>query len=259
MTVWKISKTLSRATHVEVTKTVTGELAEDGDHENLGHAPATAAGKEERAVVPPDLVDRVGDNGLAHLLELEEDERSVGVAVAVVLGEEGVGTLVVTLGHEVTRRLGDEEDEDEDEHTSDGLEDKGKAPLDVRVDVRGTKGDGSGGNRATEPTTVVETSAATTPLRRSDLHRVGRGSDSHDGDTETKDKATDHELGNVVTSAGEDHAEDNDPRTSEHGLATGRRVSVGPGWTFSFLLVTHRPYLSERTAATGAPSIEPTV
>jgi hypothetical protein len=122
-------------THGEVTKTVTRELAEDGNHENLSHTPATTTGKEERAVVPPDLVDRVKGDRLAHLLELEEDKRGIGVAVTVVLGKESVSTLLVALGHEETRRLGDEEDKNEDEHTGNGLEDKGKTPRHVVVHV----------------------------------------------------------------------------------------------------------------------------
>jgi len=35
---------------VEVTETVTGELAEDGNHEHLGHTPTAVVGKEQRAV-----------------------------------------------------------------------------------------------------------------------------------------------------------------------------------------------------------------
>lgn len=45
-----------------------------------------------------------------------------------------------------------------------------------------------------EPATVVDTRGTATPLRRSNLHRVGGGSDSHDGDTKAKDEATDNEL-----------------------------------------------------------------
>lgn len=45
-----------------------------------------------------------------------------------------------------------------------------------------------------EPATVVDTGGTATPLRRSNLHRVGGSSDSHDGDTKAEDEAADNEL-----------------------------------------------------------------
>lgn len=83
---------------VEVTETVAGKLAKDGDHEHLGHAPAAAVGHEERAVIPPDLVDTVGPDTVPHLLSLEQHQLGIGIAVAVILDKEGNSLSIAAVG-----------------------------------------------------------------------------------------------------------------------------------------------------------------
>ena len=127
-------------------------LTEDGDHEDLGHAPAAAAGQEERAVVPPALVDAVKRDGVLHLLVLELDEGRVGVAVAVEADEESERLLVAAVGHEVPGRLGDDEDQEHDNDRADSLEDNRDLPLEVAAHVRAAEGDSRSRDRTTEPT-----------------------------------------------------------------------------------------------------------
>jgi len=150
---------------VEVSETVARELTEDGDHEHLSHSPAAVVGEEERAVVPPHLVDAVELDALPHLVDLELDELGVGVVVAVELDEEGNGLLLAAVGHEETGGLGEEHDGGHDDDAGGGLEDQGNAPRVVAVNVVGAEGDDGGRDGTTEPTAVVETGATATPVR----------------------------------------------------------------------------------------------
>lgn len=183
---------------VEVSETVARELTEDGDHEHLSHSPAAVVGEEERAVVPPHLVDAVELDALPHLLNLELDELGVGVLVAVILDKEGDGLLLAAVGHEVTGGLGEEEDGAHDDDASSSLEDQGNAPRVVVVDVVGAESDNGSRDGTTEPTAVVETGAAATPVWGGNLDGVGGSGDGHDGDTETEYEAADDELGDLA-------------------------------------------------------------
>jgi len=54
---------------VKVTETVTGELTENRNHEDLGHTPPPVTGQEERAIYPISMRQRTG-------LQLEETSLS---------------------------------------------------------------------------------------------------------------------------------------------------------------------------------------
>lgn len=209
---------------VEVTETVAGELAEDGNHKHLGHAPAAVVGHEERAVIPPDLVDTVGLDTLPHLLSLEQDELGVGVAVAVVLDKEGNSLSLAVVGEEETGRLGEEEDGTHDDNTGESLEDQGNTPRPVALDKVAAVGNAGSGNGTSEPTAVVETSATPTPVRRGDFDRVSRSSDGHDRNTETKDEAANDELSELGRGSNDDSADDNNNTTAEHALLTAETI-----------------------------------
>ena len=210
---------------VEVAETVAGELTEDGDHEHLSHTPAAVVGQEERAVIPPDLVDTIGLDTLPHLLSLEHDELGVGVVVAVVLDKEGDSLSLTVVGKEEAGRLGKEEDGGHDDNAGESLEDQGDTPRPVALDEVAAVGDAGGGNRTTEPTAVVETSATTTPVRRGDFDREGRGSDGHDRNTETEDEAANDELGELGCSSNNNGTDDDDGTTAEHALLTA--ITIG--------------------------------
>lgn len=182
-------------------------------------------GHEERAVVPPDLVDTVGLDAVPHLLGLEQDKLGVGVTVAVVLDKEGDSLSLAVVGKEETGRLGEEEDGAHDDQAGESLEDQGDTPRPVALDEVAAIGDTGGGNGTSEPTAVVETSATATPVRRGDFDRVGRGSDGHDGDTETEDKAANDELSELGCGSNDDGADDNDDTTTEHALLTA--ITIG--------------------------------
>lgn len=209
---------------VEVTETIAGELTEDGDHEHLGHAPAAVVGHEERAVVPPNLVDTVGLDTIPHLLSLEQHQLGVRVAVAVVLDKEGNSLSLAVVGEEEAGRFGEEEDGGHDDQAGESLKDQGDTPRPVALDEVAAVGNASGRNGSSEPTAVVEASATATPVRRGDFDRVGRGSDGHDGDTETKDEAADDELSELGRSSNDDGTDDNDDTATEHALLTAKTI-----------------------------------
>lgn len=93
---------------------------------------------------------------------------------------------------------------------------EGDTPRPVGRHVGGTEGDGGSRDRSTEPTGVVETGHATTPLRRCNLDTVRRRAGRSDGDTPAEDEATGGELLNVVRRRGEDGADDDKHAAREH-------------------------------------------
>lgn len=203
---------------VEVAETVARELTEDGDHEHLRQTPAAAVREQERAVVPPDLVDAVGADTGAHLLDLEADKGRVGVAVAVVLDEKREGLVLTAVGHVPAGRLRDEEDATHDDQAGEGLEDQRQAPAVVALDEVAAIGDDGSRDGTTEPTAVVKAGAAATPVRGSNLDSVRGSGNRHDGDTQAKNETTDDDLSERVRGRDDDHADDNDDSTCEHGL-----------------------------------------
>ncbi|KAG8810460.1 hypothetical protein FRC18_004044 [Serendipita sp. 400] len=60
-----------------------------------------------------------------------------------VFGQEGLSLSITSIGQEPARRLGKEPDGENDDTSGDALEDEGKTPLEVAVDLLGTEGDGS--------------------------------------------------------------------------------------------------------------------
>ncbi len=174
--------------------------------------------EQERAVVPPNLVDAVGADTGAHLLDLKADKSRVGVAVAVVLDQELEGLVLTAVGDVPAGRLRNEENTTHDDQAGKSLEDQRQTPAVVALDVVAAVCDDGSRNGTTEPTAVVKAGAAAAPVRRSNLDSVGGSSNRHDGDTHTENEATDDELGVRVRGRDNDHAEDNDDSSREHGL-----------------------------------------
>jgi hypothetical protein len=92
-----------------------------------------------------------------HLFDLKEYKSRVGVTVAMELDQEVDSLSVATVGHEITWRLWQEEDGGNDNDTGKSLKDKRNSPLIIGIEEVGTIGDDGSGNRATEPTAVIET------------------------------------------------------------------------------------------------------
>lgn len=112
--------------------------------------------RKEARTVPPGLVDAVHADTLLHLLDLQTNQTGIGVAVAVVLGQDGDGLLVAALGHKPAGRFRDEPDGDDHDTGSKALQDEGHAPLPVVVDEVAPIGDDGCRDRAAEPAAVVE-------------------------------------------------------------------------------------------------------
>lgn len=80
--------------------TVTGPLSEDGDDNVARNTDDGGTIAEERRVIPETLVGTVGVVGLQELLHLESNVNGVGVAVAVVLGEDSTSLLLAAVDTE---------------------------------------------------------------------------------------------------------------------------------------------------------------
>ena len=91
------------------------------------------------------------------LLDLQSDERRVGVAVAVVFDQESSAVFFPTVRHLPSGGFWDEEDGANDDQTSKTLQDDGYAPGKVALDEVGAIGDGRCGNGPAKPSTVEQT------------------------------------------------------------------------------------------------------
>jgi hypothetical protein len=109
-----------------------------------------------KLTVPPSLVNTVNTDSLLHFLNLQTDQASIGITVAVIFDQEGKGLVLPTLSEEPTGRLGDKPDCENDQNTREALQDERDTPLVVVADIVCAVGDRSGGDTASEPTAVVE-------------------------------------------------------------------------------------------------------
>jgi hypothetical protein len=125
---------------VEVSETVSGELTEDTHESDHQESPASLVGPEELGVVPPALIGGIELNGLFEFVPFKLNDRVVLDSVSVVLGQEGLGLLITTVGEEPARRFGQEINGEDDNASGEALEDEGKAPRKVRLDLLGTEG-----------------------------------------------------------------------------------------------------------------------
>ncbi|CAG8643614.1 2892_t:CDS:2 [Acaulospora colombiana] len=127
---------------VEVSETVSGELTEDTHKSNHPGTKAGSVGLEELGVVPPALVRRIEFDTILEFLPLELDDWVVLLAITVVLGQEGAGLSITTVGEKPAGRLRKEPDGEDDDTSGDALEDQRKTPLHVILDLLGSEGDG---------------------------------------------------------------------------------------------------------------------
>jgi len=146
---------------VEVSETVSRELTEHTHKNDHEEAPACLVGLEKSRVIPPALIRRVEFDSFLELNPLEFDDWVVFFTISMVLGQEGLGFGVTTVGDEPTRRLGQEPDDEDDDTSRNALEDERKAPLEIAIDLLCSEGDGSSGDGTSEPTAVVEGGKAT--------------------------------------------------------------------------------------------------
>ena len=116
------------------------------------------------------LVDTVLANTLLHLIHLELYKPRVGIAVSVVLGEEGDSLRLATVGHEKSRRFRDEPDTKQNNDTSECLYDQWNPPRVVVVDLVTAVDHGSRRDGTTKPTAVIE--ACEKQLARDILDRI---------------------------------------------------------------------------------------
>jgi hypothetical protein len=110
-----------------------------------------------KLTIPPSLVNTIDANTFFHLLNFKTYQTGIGISIAVILHQKRDCLLVPTLGHEPSRRLGDEPNGDNNDHTGKALADKWNTPLVVVADKVGSVCDRSCGNGAAKPATVVET------------------------------------------------------------------------------------------------------
>lgn len=119
-----------------------------------------------KLTIPPSLVDTIDANTLFHLFDFKTDQTGIGISIAVILNQERDSFLVPALGHQPSRRLGDEPNGENNDQTGEALADEWNTPLVVVADKVGSVCDRSCGNRTTIPTAVVETYSV---IRRSSI------------------------------------------------------------------------------------------
>ena len=224
-----LNSQLAEDCSVEVAKTVARELAEDTHHQHLGRTPACFVGLVETAEVPPGnlLIIELLTDALLDLLNLQQNQARVAVAVSVVLDQEINGLFLLAVGKEIPRRLGDEVNRTEHYEACETLADKRYPPRPVALDVLAPESNTSRGDRAAEPTTVVEARATTTPLRRSDFHRVRGGCNSHELDAGTEHQTADSDLGQAEGTRSDDTTDNDAKTTPDHADTTTPFVTDG--------------------------------
>jgi hypothetical protein len=74
------------------------------------------------------LVYTIQLDAFPHLFDLEQDQAGFRVSVPVVLDEKRKSLLFPVIGHVVPRRLWDEEDGNDNNETSERLQDQGYPP-----------------------------------------------------------------------------------------------------------------------------------
>jgi hypothetical protein len=205
--------------------TVTSPLTEKRDETVAGETVEGSTGGEESTVVPPSLVTTVQLKMLLVLVELELDPLTLGVTVTVESGEVLLGKLLLSVGVQPSRRLGEKHGAEANDTREHELKTNGDHPGFVSSLIVPATTNSTASNEGTDgPHDVVETSDDTTVSGVRDFDDVGRTGSGGDGDTETEEEATSHELSDAgVCVAGElnDDTDDDNPSSDCHtGTAT---------------------------------------
>lgn len=134
---------------------IAGPLTKDGDGDVAKETVDGRAAAEQRPVIPPALVGTVHVEELLVLEELQLDPRRVRIAVAVVLGEDSLGLLLLVVHVEPSGGFGEEHGEDADETGEEGLEPGDESPRVITADVETASGSTGRDDGTREPQGVV--------------------------------------------------------------------------------------------------------
>lgn len=205
--------------------TVTSPLTEERDETVAGETVEGSTGGEESTVVPPSLVTTVHLKMLLVLVKLELDPLTLGVTVTVESGEVILSKLLLSVGVQPSRRLGQKHGAEANDTREHELKTNRDHPRSVgSLVVQATTNSTASNKGADGPHDVVETSDDTTVSRVRDFDDVGRTGGGGDGDTESEEESTSHELSDAgVCVAGEldNDTDDDDPSSDCHtGTAT---------------------------------------
>lgn len=210
--------------------TVSGPLAEEGDDAVHQETVTGSAVAEERAVIPPYAVGTVDLEMRLVLHHLQLDPLGVGVALAVVLGEDGLCLDNAAADVQPAGGLREEPGEKHDEAGKHHLQPHWDEPLGV-AGVRKASASGAGGDeRADGPEDVVETGGDTTMSGVRHLDDVGWAGGTNDADAESEEEAAAHELADAVgcdCGSLDDDADDDDGAGDEHAAAATPGVNSG--------------------------------
>lgn len=203
---------------------VTGPLGEDTQRDEDGQTVAVAPGAQEVQVAAGFGGLELEPEGLLDLVELELDGGMVGVAVCVILGEDGQGLVVLILGHQVTRRFGHPEDEEELDHRGKGLEEGRNTPGPVALEVIGAKAD-PGDNQGTDvPQAVVDGGQTPTVLRVSQFGEKHGRAELRERVAEAEQETAAHESAHVLASGLKNGTDDHDRASQGDGDLTAEAV-----------------------------------
>ena len=178
--------------------TVTSPLTEERDETVAGETVEGSTGGEESTVVPPSLVTTVHLKMLLVLVKLELDPLTLGVTVTVEFGEVILSKLLLSVGVQPSRRFGQKHGAEANDTREHELKTNRDHPRSVgSLVVQATTNSTASNKGADGPHDVVETSDDTTVSRVRDFDDVGRTGGGGDGDTESEEEATSHELSNA--------------------------------------------------------------
>lgn len=196
--------------------TVASPLAEDGDCDVATHTVTSSSGVEESTIIPPAFVGTVHLKMLAVFAQLHLHPDAVGVTFAMVFRKHSLRSLVMATGVQPSRRFRKSPSTGKDETWEEELKPDWEDPTLVSWKIFGTTGgtrceDGahkpkSSQNNITSaerklhnsPESVVDGGNNTTSGRVSSLNNEHGSSGSQDGDTESEQETTTHELANGI-------------------------------------------------------------
>ena len=160
---------------------------------------------------------------------LELDPFTLWVSIAVILGQECLSLVHLSIRVEPARRLGNEPGEEENESREHHLEPDWKDPRNVSSHVDSAAGCSTGNDGTDRPEDIIECSNSSTVCGVGDLNDVTWSCGGHKLDTHSHEETATHELVNIPrrnTGALDDDANDDDSSSKEHAKSSAPEEKI---------------------------------
>ena len=164
-------------------------------------------------------------DGVLDLLELEQNNLVIKVAVSVDVSKDAVGLLDAALGNHPSRRLRDEPDKAQLEDGGESLNEGRHTPCPVVVDVVRAEGQPRGNEGTDVPGCVVDGGESGAVLRVDELSDEQRRGTVGNGDTESEEETGCDEHLDVDGDGLENHTDDHDDAADADTSAATEDIS----------------------------------